>query len=79
MNDKIITLKIYQSQIECLVDLEVLQSNNIEASIHNDQLVEMYPMFSTINEGLKIVVFENDFESAIKILSDFHKTATNKE
>jgi hypothetical protein len=35
------------------------------------------PMFSEINDGLRIVVFEKDFEEAIKILEDYKNSIDN--
>ncbi|MEI7502223.1 MAG: DUF2007 domain-containing protein [Paludibacter sp.] len=72
MEDKIITLKNYDSMVDAMVDLDVLKVNEIESFIGNEQLVELYPMFSDINEGLKIVVFEKDLERATKLLEEFH-------
>lgn len=72
MEDKIITLKNYDSMVDAMVDLDVLKVNEIESFIGNEQLVELYPMFSDINDGLKIVVFEKDFEKALKILEEYH-------
>ncbi|MEI8084883.1 MAG: DUF2007 domain-containing protein [Paludibacter sp.] len=75
MEEKIITLKNYDSMVDAMVDLDVLKVNEIESFIGNEQLVELYPMFSDINEGLKIVVFEKDFEKAMKLLEEFHDGA----
>jgi len=72
MEDKIITLKNYDSMVDAMVDLDVLKVNEIESFIGNEQIVELYPMFSDINEGLKIVVFEKDLERALKLLDEFH-------
>jgi hypothetical protein len=72
MEDKLVTLKTYVSQIEAMVDLDVLESNGLDATISNEQLVEMYPMFGTIDEGLKILVFEKDLHQALELLDAFH-------
>lgn len=72
MEDKIITLKNYDSMVEAMVDQDVLRANDIECFIGNEQLVELYPMFSDIDEGLKIVVFEKDFERATKLIEEYH-------
>lgn len=72
MEDKVITLKNYDSMVEAMVDQDVLRVNEIECFIGNEQIVELYPMFSDIDEGLKIVVFESDYERALKILAEYH-------
>ena len=72
MEDKIITLKTYDTMIDAMVDIDVLRVNEIECFIGNEQLVELYPMFSDIDQGLKIVVFEKDIERALRILEQYH-------
>jgi len=34
-------------------------------------------MFGELNEGLRILVFEKDFENAIKILEDYNNSIDN--
>ena len=70
MEDFIITLKTYESTLEAMVDRDILRANDIECFINNEQLVELYPTFKGIDEGLKIVVFEKDFERALKLLTE---------
>jgi hypothetical protein len=71
MEDKLITLKNYETIVEALFDQELLKENNIDSSINNEDSVELMPMFGEINEGLRIVVFEKDFEKAIGILEEY--------
>lgn len=75
MKEKVVTLKNYDTMVEATVDQDVLQKNDIECFIGNQQLVQLYPMFSDIDEGLKIIVFEEDFERATKLLEEFHQAA----
>jgi hypothetical protein len=72
MEDRIITLKNYETMVEAMIDQDVLRVNEIESFIGNQQLVELYPMFSDIDEGLKIVVFEKDVERALLVLEEYH-------
>lgn len=74
MDDKLKTLKNYDSMVEALFDQELLKENNIESSINNEDTVELLPMFSEIDNGLKIVVFERDYEKAMKLLEDYKNT-----
>lgn len=74
MDDKLKTLKNYDSMVEALFDQELLKENNIESSINNEDTVELLPMFSEIDNGLKIVVFERDYENAVKLLEDYKNT-----
>jgi hypothetical protein len=71
MEDKLITLKNYETMVEALFDQQVLHENNIETSLNNEDMVELLPMFSDINEGLKLVVLEKDYEAAIKVLEEY--------
>ena len=77
MEDKLITLKNYETMVEALFDQELLKENNIDSSINNEDSVELLPMFGEINDGLRIVVFEKDFEEAIKILEDYKNSIDN--
>jgi len=72
MENKIITLKNYDTMVDAMVDKDILRVNEIECFIGNEQIVELYPMFSDIDEGLKIVVFEKDFQRALRILEEYH-------
>lgn len=77
MEDKLVTLKHYDGMVEILIDQEVLKENNIQSFINNQQLVELYPMFSEIDEGLKLVVFEKDREEALQIINEYHESLDN--
>jgi len=77
MEDKLITLKNYETMVEALFDQELLRENNIDSSINNEDSVELMPMFGELNEGLRILVFEKDFENAIKILEDYNNSIDN--
>jgi len=74
MEDKIVTLKNYDTIVKAMFDQEILSCNHIECFINNEQLVELYPMFADIDEGLKIVVFEKDLEKAQKVLEEYHRS-----
>ena len=71
MEDKLVTLKNYETMVDAMFDQELLKENNIESSIYNEDTVELMPMFGEINDGLRIVVLQNDLEEATKILEDY--------
>jgi hypothetical protein len=79
MEDKLITLKNYETMVEAMFDQEVLKENNIESSINNEDSVELMPMFAEINNGLRLVVFEKDYERALKILQDYENAVDVEE
>jgi len=72
MEDKIVALKDYKNMANANLDNEVLKDSGIESFVGNQQVVELYPMFRDIDEGLKIYVFEKDYEKALKLLEDYH-------
>jgi len=78
MEDKLITLKNYESMVDAMFDQELLHENNIESSINNEDTVELLPMFGEINDGLRIVVFEKDFDQAIRVLEDYKDALDNQ-
>lgn len=77
MEDKIITLKNYETMVEAMFDQELLRENNIDSTINNEDSVELMPLFGMINEGLRIMVFEKDFDQAIKVLEDYKDSIDN--
>lgn len=76
--DKIIALRDYKNLANANLDNEILKSNGIQSFVGNEQVVELYPMFNDIDEGLKIYVFEKDYEQAQSLLTNYH-LADNKE
>jgi hypothetical protein len=74
MEDKLITLKNYETVVEAMYDQELLRENNIDSTMNNEDSVELMPMFGEINEGLRIMVFQKDFEQAIKLLEEHEKS-----
>ena len=79
MEDKLITLKNYETVVEAMFDQELLKENNIDSSINNEDSVELMPMFGEINEGLRMLVFENDYEKAMKVLNEYEKAVDSEQ
>ena len=77
MEDKLITLKNYDTMVEALFDQELLREKDIDSSINNEESVEIMPMFGDLNEGLRILVFEKDFENATNLLEEYHNLVGN--
>ncbi len=74
MDDKLRTLKNYDSMVEALFDQELLRDNGIDSTINNEDAVELLPMFGELNEGLRILVFEKDFDKATKVIEEYKKS-----
>ena len=72
MENKIVALKDYKSMADAGLDKAVLEENGIESFVGNQQAAALYPMFKDIDEGMKIYVFEQDYEKALKLLEDYH-------
>jgi len=79
MEDKLMTLKNYENMVEALFDQELLRENNIESSINNEDAVDLLPMFSDMNSGLRIMVFEKDYATALTVLEEYKKTVDTEE
>jgi hypothetical protein len=72
MEDKLVTLKNYETMVEAMFDQDLLQQNQISCSIDNEDSGELLPMFGEINEGLTISILENDQEKALKVLKEYY-------
>ena len=72
MEDKLKTLKNYETMVEAMFDQELLRERNIDNFINNEESVEILPSFGDINEGLRILVFEKDYDTAINILNEYN-------
>ncbi len=78
MEDKLKTLRNYETMVEALFDQELLRENNIDSSINNEDAVELLPMFGELNEGLRILVLEKDYDKAIKVLEEYKNATANE-
>jgi len=77
MEDKLITLKNYETMVEAMFDQELLNERNIETFLNNEESVDIMPMFGDINEGLRVLVFEKDYENALNLLEEYYNTIDN--
>ena len=74
MEDKLKTLKNYETMVEAMFDQELLRERDIDNYLNNEESVVIMPMFSDLNEGLRILVFEKDFENATNLLEEYHNS-----
>ena len=77
MQNKLITLKNYETIVEAMFDQELLRERNIENYLNNEESVEILPIFGDLNEGLRILVFEKDFENALSLLEEYYNSIDN--
>lgn len=78
MEDKLAILKFYNTIVEAEVDMNVLQTNNIECTLDTDDTIVIYPIFSETEKGIKIYVFEKDLEQASQLITEYHASADNQ-
>jgi hypothetical protein len=79
MEDKLITLKNYETVVEAMFDQELLRENNIDSSINNEDSVDILPMFGELNVGIRILVFEKDYDRAILVLEEYKDSVIKSE
>jgi len=77
MEDKLITLKNYETMVEAMFDQELLRERNIENYLNNEESVEILPIFGDLNEGLRILVFEKDYDNALSLLEEYYNSINN--
>ena len=77
MEDKLMTLRNYETVVEAMFDQELLRENDIECSINNEDSVELMPMFGELNEGPRLMVFEKDYDEAITVLKEYEDSLVN--
>ena len=77
MDDKLVKLKTYERMEEALLDQGILAENNIQCSIQNSVSAEILPMLYELDEGIALLVFEQDENKAREILKDYHQADIN--
>ncbi len=72
---ELITLKIFNTEIEAEMLKIFLETNSIEAFVFGNILANTYNLFNTTSGGVQLKVSENDFEKANELMTEFY----NKE
>ncbi|CAD7810695.1 hypothetical protein CHRY9390_02223 [Chryseobacterium aquaeductus] len=75
MND-LVKFKFYETALEANRDKQILAESDIQSFIANEQTLQSDWLLSQALGGIQLQVFEDDFENAEKILTDYH--ANNK-
>jgi hypothetical protein len=68
-DDKIATFKSYYDPMLAHIIRTRLEANNIQCYIADDNIIWAKPYFNQLLGGVKIRVFEKDFERCLKILA----------
>jgi hypothetical protein len=69
MDDKIVTFKSYYDPMLAYIIRTKLEANNIQCYIADDNIIWAKPYFNQLLGGVKIRVFEKDFERCLEILA----------
>lgn len=70
MEGKTIIIETYQTMMEAMYAKDALEQNGISAFISDENMVQLYPMFSSPIGGVKLHIFEADKERVLEILAD---------
>ena len=70
---ELITLKIFNTEIEAELLKAYLETNGIEAFVFGNILANTYNLFNTTSGGVQLKVSENDFEKANELMTKFYK------
>ena len=69
---ELITLKIFNTEIEAELLKIFLESNDIETYVFGNILANTYNLFNTTSGGVQLKVSENDFEKANELMEGFY-------
>ncbi|PZU86963.1 MAG: hypothetical protein DI529_08000 [Chryseobacterium sp.] len=72
---ELITLKIFNTEIEAEMLKIFLETNDIETYVFGNILANTYNLFNNTSGGVQLKVSENDFEKANEMMNEFY----NKE
>jgi len=70
MQPKTIILKSYDNPALANLEKEILNQEGISCFLSDENVVQLYPMFSSPFGGIKLHIFEEDEEKAERILAN---------
>ena len=70
---ELITLKIFNTEIEAEMLKIFLETHGIEAFVFGNILANTYHLFNNTSGGVQLKVSENDFEKANELMTEFYK------
>ena len=71
---ELITLKIFNTEVEAELLKAYLETNGIEAFVFGNILANTYNLFNNTSGGVQLKVSENDFEKANELMNEFYNT-----
>ena len=69
---ELITLKIFNTEIEAEMLKIFLETNDIETYVFGNILANTYNQFNNTSGGVQLKVSENDFEKANELMTEFY-------
>ena len=69
---ELITLKIFNTEIEAEMLKIFLETNDIETYVFGNILANTYNLFNNTSGGVHLKVSENDFEKANELVEGFY-------
>ena len=69
---ELITLKIFNTEIEAELLKIFLETNNIETYVFGNILANTYNLFNNTSGGVQLKVSENDFGKANELMEGFY-------
>ncbi|MGI9651316.1 DUF2007 domain-containing protein [Chryseobacterium sp. RLHN22] len=71
--NNLVKFKFYETALEANRDKQILSENGINSFIANEQLIQSDWLLSQAVGGIQLQVFEDDFENAEKILTEYQE------
>jgi hypothetical protein len=68
--DEVVMIASYQSIIEANLAKELIELNNIPCFLQDENIVQLYPMFTSPFGGIKLYVLRKDEEQVMEILQN---------
>ena len=69
---ELVTLKIFNTEIEAEMLKIFLETNGVETFVFGNILANTYNLFNTTSGGVQLKVSENDFEKANELVEGFY-------
>jgi len=69
---ELITLKIFNTEIEAEMLKVFLETNGVEAYVFGNIMANTFNLFNNTSEGVQLKVSENDFEKANELVIEFY-------
>lgn len=69
---ELITLKIFNTEIESEMLKVFLETNGVEAFVFGNIMANTFNLFNNTSEGVQLKVSENDFEKANDLINEFY-------